>query len=1064
MAETDRESLDTEVETEALPRRFRRRWKLLGALLGVSVLGLAGAWLARKDIADRIVAGQLEDLGLPGSYRIESIGPSRQVLTNIVIGDPAHPDLTIERAVVEIVPSFGLPTIGKVTLLRPRLYGSFHDGKPSFGSLDKVLFRKTTKPFRLPDLDVALVDGRALIASDYGPVGMKAEGAGNLHDGFAGIVAAVAPKVTLAGCAGDRATLYGKITITAEQPRFAGPLRLNSLTCQGQGLALRNAAISLDANAPPSLDSVAGKLGLSTGTLAWQGRRLISSSGSSSFTLRDGDLTASYELRGKGISAGSFDAATLSIDGLLRSHQHFASLESEGSLSATGGKPGLGLDAALVRLQRSGEGTLVAPLVAQLRTALAREGAQSRLAASYHLRQAGGETNLVVPRAALRGSSGQDLFELSRFELAGGDTGGPRLGGNFVTGGPGLPHLEGRVERQAGGKTLARLSMAEYRAGDSRLAMPQLVLVQGRGGEVGISGQVRLSGAVPGGKVENLALPLDGNWSARRGLAAWRHCMPVSFENFAISSLTLDQRSVMLCPGREGAMVRADGRGVRISAGIAALALSGRVGTTPIRIASGPIGLAWPGTLAARGIDVALGGTSDPTTLKFAAIDGQLGKVMNGRFSGAEIKLNNVPLDVLEAQGTWDYADGNLVIGEGALRVEDRQVDDRFRPLIARDATLMLRGGEFTAAATLREPKSDREVAHVAIAHDMAKGIGHADLAVPGLVFDDAMQPDTLTALALGVIANAEGTVAGTGRIDWTPAGVSSTGHFSTDKLDFAAAFGPVHGTSGTVEFTDLLGLVTAPDQRLRIASINPGIEVNDGEVSFALQGNNVLMVNGAHWPFIDGTLELQPTRMVLGAAEVRRYTLKVDGINAAKFVERLEMSNISASGTFDGTLPLIFDQNGGRIEGGVLTSRPPGGNVSYVGQLTYKDLSPMANFAFQTLRSLDYRKMQIAMDGALEGEIITRVRFDGVRQGAGAKRNFITQRFAHLPIQFNLNIRAPFQRLLSSFRGLYDPSYVSDPRALGLLDANGRPITNPQESTPQKNTDIQPPVSRKAP
>ena len=46
-----------------------------------------------------------------------------------------------------------------------------------------------------------------------------------------------------------------------------------------------------------------------------------------------------------------------------------------------------------------------------------------------------------------------------------------------------------------------------------------------------------------------------------------------------------------------------------------------------------------------------------------------------------------------------------------------------------------------------------------------------------------------------------------------------------------AAGFGPAKGASGTVVFTDLLGLVTAPNQKLAVRSVNPGIEVNDGIV-----------------------------------------------------------------------------------------------------------------------------------------------------------------------------------------------------------------------------------------
>ena len=81
---------------------------------------------------------------------------------------------------------------------------------------------------------------------------------------------------------------------------------------------------------------------------------------------------------------------------------------------------------------------------------------------------------------------------------------------------------------------------------------------------------------------------------------------------------------------------------------------------------------------------------------------------------------------------------------------------------------------------------------------------------------------------------------------------------------------------------------------------------------------------------------------------------------------------------------------------------------------------------------------MRIIMDGPLTGEIVTRVRFDGVRQGEDAKTNFITRQIADLPIQFRINIRAQFYQLLTSLKAMYDPASVRDPRELGLLDDDG--------------------------
>ena len=134
-------------------RRSRAGWTVLGAVLGVSALALGAVWLARDTIADKVIASQLEKYKLPGTYTIDSVGVRHQVLRNVVIGDPARPDFTAERIEVDIVPTLGVPTVGKVLLVRPRIYGELRDGALHFGKLDTILQGQGGSPAGLPDLN-----------------------------------------------------------------------------------------------------------------------------------------------------------------------------------------------------------------------------------------------------------------------------------------------------------------------------------------------------------------------------------------------------------------------------------------------------------------------------------------------------------------------------------------------------------------------------------------------------------------------------------------------------------------------------------------------------------------------------------------------------------------------------------------------------------------------------------------------------------------------------------------------------------------------------------------------
>lgn len=1040
------------------PAPWRRKRVLVPAgILAALAIALAAAWLSRERIAGNIIQGQLEAYDIPATYKIERIGGRRQVVRDVVVGDPARPDLTVERAELRIVYRFGRPRIGRITLVNPRLYGRLVGGRVSFGTLDKVLYRDTGQPPGLPEIDIAIRDGRALVRTPYGPIGAKVDGEGLISNGFAGTLAVAAPTLALADCRAEGATLFGKVTTDGGRPSFEGPVRLAALNCPGQQLALGPSDAEVKVSSDESLAAYEGRASVAAGALRYADYR----AGGANLTVRgnwkNGLLDERHTLALRGLETPQAGAALVTVEGSLRASDNFTRLELRSDVEGNGLRPGPGLQRSLAGLARAGEGTLAAPLAQKFAAALLRQSRGSSFSGDLALRRTDGATSVMIPRAELIGGSGARVLSLSRVEASFGGAAAPRLAGNIATGGPDMPQITGRMERSSASGTVFRLVMQPYSAGSSSLAIPQLSVVQGADGGLGFAGRVLASGPLPGGSARGLSLPVSGRWAPDGAISMWRECVDVRFDRLELANLSLVRRGLTLCPPPGRAIVQA-GRGpLRIAAGAPRLDLAGSLGDTPIRLSSGPVGFAYPGVMTARSIAIALGPAATASRFTISNLEARLGgQDIAGKFDGADVRLSAVPLDLRDASGNWRYTGGALTLSEGDFRLVDRQGENaRFEPLTARGATLRLFDNVITAQALLRNPATDRVVTEVELAHNLSTGRGHADLTVPGLLFDAQLQPEALSRRALGVIANASGTITGTGRVDWTPAEITSTGDFSTDGLDFAAAFGPVKGARGTVHFTDLIGLITAPGQTLQVASVNPGIEVTDGEFTFQLRGGQLLAVEGGSWPFMGGRLILKSVDLNFGVKEARRYEFEIVGLDAAAFIARFELPNIAATGIFDGTVPIIFDENGnGRIEGGLLTSRPPGGNVSYVGDLTYEDLSTIANFAFDTLRSLDYDRMTIGMNGSLTGEIVTNVNIDGVRQGEGAKRNIITRALANLPIQFRINIRAPFYQLITSFKSLRDPAAVRDPRDLGLLSDDGTRFLRPEvrgEDVPAK-------------
>jgi len=304
-------------------------------LLLVLLAVLLAAWLGRDRIADTLITDELAALGVEATYTIEKIGPRTQIVRDIVVGDPAQPDLTIERATLRITPRFGLPSIASLALDNPRLYGRIVDGKATFGAFDPLIFTDSEEPFEFPDMQLAIRGGRALIEGDYGPIGISLSGHGHLRGGFASEVGAVAPLLTLPGCTASGTTLYGRLQVDAERPRFAGPLRFAGMQCEEAGVEVDGGEVAMVFRADRNLIDFEGESTIKAGAVRAASGSLGALEGDSQFTWRDGALVLGYDVVARDVVTGEALAASFDSQGTIRARENFNRLELSGELEAS---------------------------------------------------------------------------------------------------------------------------------------------------------------------------------------------------------------------------------------------------------------------------------------------------------------------------------------------------------------------------------------------------------------------------------------------------------------------------------------------------------------------------------------------------------------------------------------------------------------------------------------------------------------------------------------------------------------------------------------------------------
>ncbi|MEY3703273.1 MAG: hypothetical protein RLZZ561_893 [Pseudomonadota bacterium] len=972
-------------------------WLALAIGLGAVLIVL---WSQREPLAKDAIDDFLAKRGVKASYEIKAIETRRQRLEKVRIGDPQHPDLTADWLEIDVGPSLSGFSIKAVRAGGVRLRARVIDKKISMGSVDRLLPPPSQEPFRLPRLDVALEDARAQLETPYGPIGLRLDGQGGLRAGFEGRLALTAPQIAALGCAARSVTVSGDVSVIGARPTFSGPIRFAKIGCTN--LAGDAGDIQLDAS-------------ISEDGRDWRGsaRAALVRLTQGDLTARGGDATIEFSGDAQKTDA-KFQLGLASLVG-----RDVAALQARADgdfvwrargLDATGQArilrlmPGRQTREIAQQLRGLGGATPIGPVARQLATAV--DGlsrgvtGQARFAASHR----DGKFAVSLSDIGLLSASGA-ILRMPGKDVVTANPSGLFLNGMTRFGGGLFPSGRALFNGQSG-----TLNFQPYVADGARLTLAPTRISLGPQG-VSLKTVATLDGPLGVGRVSGLSLPIR----MEKG-ALWRGCLPIRYRALRIAQLRLSPAAMTACLGQ---------RDVRL----APVRLVGVLDTSPIRFsAAGATYSLKNGHWRVLAPSARLLNGADVSGLTAAWVTGQSTPAgLSGDMAGLSGSLGGVPLSASQGAGRWRVTQAGLRF-DGKMVIADRQAEPRFFPLLADAIQLRLTGTQMRGEALLREPKSGALVSTLALQHNLSDGRGSAQLGVEKLSFNDRLQPEAISPVTLGVIANVQGSLRGQGRIDWTPQGVTSSGRFSTDGLDFAAAFGPVTGLSGDINFTDLLGLVTSPGQQVRLASVNPGVLVSDGQVRYRILPGYKLQVDGGRWPFAGGALVLEPTILDMAQASDRRLTFAVEGLDAGRFIAAMQFENITATGTYDGHLPMIFDAAGGRIESGRLVARG-GGTLSYVGDVSNGDLGLISRFAFDALKSMRYDRLSIDLNGAIDGDVITRISFAGVNQapieGGRTKLPIRILGASNLPFAFNVTITAKFRQLFDMARSFNDPSIL---------------------------------------
>ena len=256
---------------------WRRTQFALLALLGSSCLAVAAAVdLARKPIANNVVASELRKRGVQATYTLDRIGLRTQRVSNLVIGDPANPDLTARVAQVADAAQMErqrrvLPDRGA----RRAPQGPAASAARSAGARStNCCRRRAASRSRLPNIVVDVADTTIALAH-----ALRAGSASRSR------AAAIWPAGSRAGWRrrrrGSRRAPAGSSSCArmsrsrsiARRPQVVGPVGAQGFACPASRLALSEPRMEVDSSFSEAFGSFDGKGRLTMTSLDRRGQR-----------------------------------------------------------------------------------------------------------------------------------------------------------------------------------------------------------------------------------------------------------------------------------------------------------------------------------------------------------------------------------------------------------------------------------------------------------------------------------------------------------------------------------------------------------------------------------------------------------------------------------------------------------------------------------------------------------------------------------------------------------------------------------------------------------------------
>lgn len=398
--------------------------------------------------------------------------------------------------------------------------------------------------------------------------------------------------------------------------------------------------------------------------------------------------------------------------------------------------------------------------------------------------------------------------------------------------------------------------------------------------------------------------------------------------------------------------------------------------------------------------------------LSFTATTGRA--EIDGTLIPADVSLGSLRFDAtLPESGLSGSAEARSVV------LKDLQDDPLYEPLTG-DLSAVFGKGLMQLSGPVTTVRGKRKVADINMTLDLVSLDGEASVDTPDLVFEPGgFQPTALSERVRGFLSNARGQLNAGAAFDFDGGEVSGTGYVEVRDFGFdTLRVGAVNGVNGRIDFDDLIQLHTPPGQTVRVGAINPGIPLNNGEISFQLLGPTDAIIEKAAWPFAGGELIVGRSEWTIAGAE-DIIEISARQLELTQIIGVFNLPDIKADGTVSGRFPVELSGPNVYVRDAVLKADEEGGTLAYTGDIgdAASQADERVSLAFRALKDFRFSVLELGASGNLTGSMMITLNLIGKSPDV----------LGGAPFAFNIGVDSELMKLVRTGQSMTGTDWLAE-------------------------------------